>query len=521
MLKCRICGGELRFLNEKYTCLNCGADFSLKQIYENIDVCLCNIDSEENGGRTVASHLSAEIYTLLETHKIKTYYSRVAAADLFGEALERANISAISSARVIILVGTKPAEFEVLSNKYRLLFENKIVVPVFKGMDAKYLPKSISGVQGVDYSRVGASTDLVKGVLNALDRGDEYDYATVSAKNRKLKLVLGLVIVSALVLVITIALAMIFLNPKDKTKNEIKEQETTEDATEATLSAEDLYFAAKAFADGNQYADAIAAYGEIAEYKDSQKQINLLYQKYAGYYTDENTNIDTHLKVTSSNVANIEITYYMQDGRICQIGKTVLLSGTSGSFEFVDSENNSGNASFSLTNDEVQLQIKTTEKTAEIFFPDSEIIFPLTEKKDAPMRKITLERLISLVKTRTLISDLDRRGIETTTLGPDSIWSTLNVYEIVNTDIFLFALWGQEPYIYAIQAPVDILEGTDLAGITEVTKADDVFFLPGGLYGTDSSCVGIFTKVSTNDGKDIVYWDVPNGLDGYFGGTDN
>ncbi len=519
MLKCRICGGELRLSNEKYTCLNCGADFSLKQIYENIDVCLCNIDSEENGGRTVASHLSAEIYTLLETHKIKTYYSRVAAADLFGEALECANISAISSARVIILVGTKPAEFEVLSNKYRQLFENKIVVPVFKGMDAKDLPKSISGVQGVDYSRVGASTDLAKGVLNALGRGDEYDYAVVSAKNRKLKLVLGLVIVSALVLVITIALAMIFLNPKDKTQNENKEQETTEDATETTLSAEDLYFAAKAFADGNQYADAIVAYGEIAEYKDSQKQINLLYQKYAGYYTDENTNIDAHLKVSSSNVANIEITYYTQDGRICQIGKTVLLSGTSGSFEFVDSENNSGNASFSLTNDEVQLQIKTTEKTAEIFFPDSEIIFPLTEKKDAPMRTVTIEQLISLVKTKTLISDLSRRIIET--VVHDGNWDTLNVYEVVNTDIILFASFGQEPHIYAIHVPVSFLEGTAYADIKDVAKIDDVFFLPGGIYGSDNSCVGIFTIISTNDGKDIEYWDVPNGLDRYFWGGNN
>lgn len=534
MLKCRICGGELQLSSERYTCLNCGADFSLKQIYENVDVCLCNVDSEENGRRTVASHLSAEIYTLLEAHSIKTYYSRVAAVDLFGEALERANISAISSARVIILVGTKPAEFEVLSNKYRQLFENKVVVPVFKEMDARDLPKGVNAVQGVDYSRIGASTDLVRGILNALGRGDEYDYLVVSAKNRKTKNVWLLVCFGVVALVIAAVIATIIFSQKDKRLNENTEQETA-DITETVLSTEDIYLSAKVLADAGQYADAIIAYSEVTEHKDSQKQINLLYQKYAGYYTNEETNVDLHLKVANTNITNIVLTYHTQDNYVCKIDVAIPLSNTTGSFEFLDSENNSGNASFLLTNYAVQLQIKTTEKTSEIFFPDSKIIFPLTEKKDAPMRTVTIEQLISLVKTKTLVSDLSRRGIEVIARGNDGEPGTLNIYDVVNTDIMLYATISEEPHIYAISVPTSILKGTAYNDIEIITKIDGVFVLPGGIYGAeglygekeaDISYVDIFTKTSTNDGEDIAYWEAYSdsdwrGLDWHFFGTEN
>ena len=526
MLKCRTCGGELRLLNEKLTCLDCGSDYLLNQIYENVDVCLCDVEYEESGARTIASHLCAEIYTLLESHKIKTYYGRVSAAGLFGEEAECANISAISGARVVVLVGTKTAEFEALYTKYKQLFENKILVPVFKEMAAKDLPKGISAVQGIDYSRIGASADLAKGILNALGRTGEYDYAAVSSENKMRRCGRLCVCAGALIVGAAVLAAFILCAPKDNAPSEdaphdFEETAVASDASEPTLSAEDHYLAAKALADGKRYADAITAYEKLAEYKDSQRQINLLYQGYAGYYTHSEANVDLHFQVANTNVANMELTYYTQDGYVCRIPVNFPLSGTEKSLAFADSEKNSGSISLLLTNDAIQIQVETVEQSTEICFADSVITFTLTQKKDAPMRTVTLERLIGLVKTRTFISDLDRRGIDATTLGPDSVWSTLNVYEIVNTDICLFASWGQKPYIYAIQAPATILEGTDLAGITEATKVDDVFFLPGGLYGTDSACVGIFTKVSTNDGKDIEYWDVPNGLDGYFWGTDS
>lgn len=528
MLKCRICGGELRLLKDKYTCVNCGADFSLNQIYENHEVCICNIENDESGVRTVASHLAAEIYTLLESHKIRTYYSRVATSDLWGERLQLANISAISSAKIILFVGTKSTEFEVLSDQYGQLLQNKVVVPVFRDMDARDFPKNISAIQGVDYSRIGAAQDLAKGVLNALGRGGEYDYVATSAKSRKAKSIWLWAGIGALIIIVATLALWIALTPKDSPGNENTTQVTTDvpeitettDIPETTFSKEELYLAAKVLADEERYADAIAMHGEIAEYKDSQKQISLLYQKYAGYYTDDETENSLHFKVSNANVANIELTCYTQDGYVCKINVTVPLQATEGSFDFVDSENNSGNVSFLLTNDAIQLQIKTTEKAGELYFPDSENVFLLEEKTDSPMRTVTIEQLISLVKTRTLVSDLKRRGIETVAQGDDGEWETLNIYEMVNTDIVLLVSWDSEPHIYAIQFPDSLLTGTTYAEVNDVVKIDDVYFLPGGVYGGDEDCIGIFTKVSTNDGADLEYLDITEGLDRHFFGTE-
>lgn len=490
MLKCKVCGGELEFSNEKYTCLSCGASFSLTQIYENLEVCLCNIESEENGGRTVASHLAAEIYTLLEANKIKTYYSRVSSADLFGEDLERAYISAISSSRIIVLVGTKPAEFEALSSKYKPLFEGKIVVPVFKDMDAKNLPKNISATQGIDYSRIGASADLTKGILNALGRGDEYNYVVASAKGRKSKRIwLVLVIIALIVVIVAVA---VIINIASKGGN--TEQETTT-TSQTERSQEDIYLSAKALADEKKYADAITEFSKIVGYKDSQKQINLLKQKYAGYYTDDNSNIDFHLKITNTGTANIVLNY-TQNNLVCEIESVLLLNGTTCSFEFADSENNEGTVSVLLTNDGVEVQIKTNEKNSDIFFPDSNLVFSLGEKSDAPVREITLDWIISLVENKTLLSDLRRMGVELITEGddgePGDYYGTH--HQIANTDIIIITYnvdvldldnWSSstvEEYVVAVIAPADIVSPEKIGSQGLAFSEDGIIYAPNA-YG--------------------------------------
>ena len=130
-MNCNNCGGRLSFVNNVYRCDNCGATFSLQDIYEKVDVCICYQENDENGRRTKDSIISQDIYKKLEANKINAYYARISAGEITGNDLERATFSAVNAAKVIVIVGTTKNRFDATYHMYVEQHTGKIIIPVF------------------------------------------------------------------------------------------------------------------------------------------------------------------------------------------------------------------------------------------------------------------------------------------------------------------------------------------------------------------------------------------------------
>ena len=73
-MKCSNCGGELIFNNGVGICESCNSTYRIENVFENIDVCLCYIENDENGRRTKDSIIAGEVYKKLESKKINCFY---------------------------------------------------------------------------------------------------------------------------------------------------------------------------------------------------------------------------------------------------------------------------------------------------------------------------------------------------------------------------------------------------------------------------------------------------------------
>ena len=443
MLICRECGGELTFSNSEYFCKSCGCKFSLNDLWENVDVCILNNESSTRGSRTTSSYIAEDIYNNLKSRKINSYFVRVSALNLFGEHIERSRISALNGAKIVIIVGTSADEFDALANKYSSLLQHKTVIPVFKEMHVNSLPKNISAIQGIDYGKIGACEDLVKGILNLLGRSDEYDFITVSNKNIKNKK-----IITTLFIIFTLILLCCFV----LIFNPFKQHNDTASSQNQNSVADNYSTAMQLFSE-EKYADALTIYLSNPNYKDSQKQIDLIYQKFAGFYHNEDSSL--HLQIWEGNVANLELTCFLDDKEMYIINETVHLTGKRNTCEFNDSENNKGVLTIEFANDTIILEVITTEIVSDVVVENAKFSFILKNKSESSIQSITTEQLRNFVQNGNTIQDLTRMGIQTEYY--DNHWHAppRKTYKIKNTNIILFVKEDNEIIYFFAQLNED------------------------------------------------------------------
>lgn len=136
------------------------------------DVFICYKETDESGKRTVDSALANDIYYQLTQEGLKVFYAAITLENKLGQEYEPYIFSALNSARVMLVVGTKPENFNSVWvknewSRYLKLMKNdrsKTLIPCFRDMDAYDLPDEFSHLQAQDMGKIGFINDVVRGI---------------------------------------------------------------------------------------------------------------------------------------------------------------------------------------------------------------------------------------------------------------------------------------------------------------------------------------------------------------------
>ena len=145
------------------------------------DVFICYKETDENGQRTVDSTIANDIYHQLTNEGFKVFYSAITLEDKLGEAYEPYIFAALNSAKVMLVIGTKPEYFEAVwvKNEWSRFLKliktdrSKLLIPCYRNMDAYALPEEFSHLQSQDMSKIGFINDIERGIKKILSNGTD------------------------------------------------------------------------------------------------------------------------------------------------------------------------------------------------------------------------------------------------------------------------------------------------------------------------------------------------------------
>jgi alpha-tubulin suppressor-like RCC1 family protein len=153
------------------------------------DVFICYKETTDGGSRTVDSTIAQDIYYQLEKSGYRVFFSRLTLEGKLGQQYEPYIFSAINSAKVMLVVGTKPEYFNAVWvknewSRYLALTKkdhSRLLIPCYRDMDAYDIPDELSSLQSQDMSKVGFIQDILHGVKKVLDASKAIETGTASA----------------------------------------------------------------------------------------------------------------------------------------------------------------------------------------------------------------------------------------------------------------------------------------------------------------------------------------------------
>ena len=156
------------------------AILSMSDTQEKYDVFICYKETDDRGERTTDSVLAQELYNELTRQKIKTFFARKTLEGKVGSSYEPIIYSALNSAKVMIVLGTKPEHFEAtwVKNEWSRYLDfmkdsdDKHLIPAYRDMSAYQLPEEFMSIQALDMSRIGFILDLCDGVKKLLRKNE-------------------------------------------------------------------------------------------------------------------------------------------------------------------------------------------------------------------------------------------------------------------------------------------------------------------------------------------------------------
>lgn len=145
------------------------------------DVFICYKETDANGKRTQDSVLANDLYHQLTQEGFKVFFARITLEDKLGVAYEPYIFAALNSAKVMVVLGTKPEYFNAVWvknewSRYLALVKNaggkKMLIPAYKDMDPYDLPDEFSHLQAQDMSKLGFMQDLIRGIKKIVGAND-------------------------------------------------------------------------------------------------------------------------------------------------------------------------------------------------------------------------------------------------------------------------------------------------------------------------------------------------------------
>ena len=153
----------------------------IAQSEEPFDVFLCYKETGEDGKRTTDSVIANDIYYQLTEEGYKVFYAPITLEDKLGSAYEPHIFAALNSAKVMLVIGTKPAHFDAVwvKNEWSRFLalmkkdRSKLLIPCYKDMDPYDLPDRFAHLQAQDMGKIGFINDVVRGIKKILVKAPE------------------------------------------------------------------------------------------------------------------------------------------------------------------------------------------------------------------------------------------------------------------------------------------------------------------------------------------------------------
>lgn len=118
------------------------------------------------------------------------FFSRITLEDKLGQQYEPYIFAALNSAKVMVVVGSRPEYFNAVWvenewSRYLSLMKHdhkRLLIPCYRDMDPYDLPEELSMLQSQDMSKIGFMQDLLRGVQKVMNAGNQ---AKASGKVRQ------------------------------------------------------------------------------------------------------------------------------------------------------------------------------------------------------------------------------------------------------------------------------------------------------------------------------------------------
>ena len=144
----------------------------IAQDAEDYDVFISYKEKGPDGERSKSALIAQGLYEKLEAAGFKTFYAAVSLQDKIGSEYEPYIYSALTSAEVMLVVGTRKDEFTApwVKNEWSR-FQNlaneqttKRLIPCFKDLTIEDLPDALEAYQGLDMSKEGFEQGLIENI---------------------------------------------------------------------------------------------------------------------------------------------------------------------------------------------------------------------------------------------------------------------------------------------------------------------------------------------------------------------
>ncbi len=155
---------------------------SISQNEDPFDVFICYKETDSLGKRSRDSVLAQELYYELCEEGFKVFFSRITLEGKLGVAYEPYIFAALNSAKVMVVLGTSPENFNAVwvKNEWSRFLglarndADKVLIPAYKDMDPYDLPEEFSHLQAQDMSKLGFMQDLTHGIKKILGADDDF-----------------------------------------------------------------------------------------------------------------------------------------------------------------------------------------------------------------------------------------------------------------------------------------------------------------------------------------------------------
>lgn len=153
---------------------------TISQNEKPYDVFICYKETDESGKRTQDSVLANDIYHQLTQEGFKVFYAAITLEDKLGQEYEPYIFAALNSAKVMLVIGSKPEYFTAVWvknewSRYLKLMKgdrSKLLIPCYKDMDAYELPEEFAHLQAQEMGKIGFINDIVRGIKKVINKDE-------------------------------------------------------------------------------------------------------------------------------------------------------------------------------------------------------------------------------------------------------------------------------------------------------------------------------------------------------------